>query len=80
MTCVFSSGACSSLCARASSTSLIWSMTNRRRAMSRRSSSSVLGGSGTPSGVRSAARRSGALRKVGLKVRTPKRTKHPSSG
>src|SRR5829696_3447623 len=30
-------------------------MTNRRRAMSRRSSSSVLGGSGTPSGVRSVA-------------------------
>src|SRR4051812_16124966 len=30
-----------------------------------------------PSGVRSAVRRSGALRNVGLKVRTPKRTKHP---
>src|SRR4051794_3354109 len=50
MTCVLSWGACFSSCARISSTSLIWSMTNRRRAMSRRSSSSVLGGSGTPSG------------------------------
>src|SRR3954466_9021321 len=38
-------------------------MTNRRRAMSRRSSSSVLGGRGTPSGVRSVARRSGALQR-----------------
>src|SRR5215218_1500968 len=77
MTCGLSGGARSSSCARACSTSLIWSMTNRSRAMSRRSSSSVLGGSGTPSGVRSAARRSGALRNVGLKVRTPKRAKHP---
>src|SRR5271157_2618312 len=71
--CVFSWGACSNRCARASSTSLIWSMTKRNRAMSRRSSRSVFGGRGTPSGVPSMARRSGALRNVGLKFRIPKR-------
>src|ERR1700731_1032844 len=57
---------------RPSSTSLIWSMIKRSRAMSRRSSRSVFAGSGTPSGVTSVARRSGALRNVGLKLRTPK--------
>ena len=35
----------------------------------------VLVGRGTPSGVRSAAKRSGALRKFGLKLRMPRRAK-----
>ncbi len=42
--------------------SRIWSMTKRRRAISRRSSASVFGGSATPSAVRSPSRRSGAPR------------------
>ena len=48
--------------------------------MSRRSSASVFGGSGMPSGVRSVARRSAALRRVGLKSRMPRRARvrlHP---
>ena len=36
---------------------------------------SVFGGIGLPSAVRSAARRSGALRNFGLKPRMPRRTK-----
>ena len=60
--CVSSWGACSNRCARASSTSLIWSMTKRNRAMSRRSSRSVFGGRGTPSVVSTVAWRCGALR------------------
>jgi hypothetical protein len=42
-------------------------MTKRSRAISRRSSASVFGGSGTPSAVRRLSRRSAALRRVGLK-------------
>ena len=45
--------------------------------MSRRSSASVFGGKGAPSGVRSVARRSGALRNVGLKFRMPRRARAP---
>ena len=41
--------------------------------MSRCISAMVLGGNGTPSGVRNLTRRSGALRKVGLNARTPNR-------
>jgi hypothetical protein len=39
--------------------------------MSRCSSAKVFGGSGTPSGVCTVARRSAALRRVGLKLRNP---------
>jgi hypothetical protein len=53
----------------------LWSMTKRRRAIARRSSASVFGGSGTPSAVRSLSRRSAALRKVGLKPRMPRRAR-----
>jgi hypothetical protein len=45
--------------------------------MSRRSSASVFGGRVTPSGVRSVSRRPGALRKVGLKLRMPRRARQP---
>ena len=45
--------------------------------MSRRSSASVFGGSGVSSSVRSALRRSGAFRSVGLKPRMPRRAKLP---
>src|SRR5829696_7089520 len=62
---------------RASSTSRICSRTKRRRAMSRRSSARVFGGSGTPSGVRSDSRRPSAFRTIGLKPRTPRRAKAP---
>ena len=65
------------LCRRVVSISLICSWTNRRRAMSRRISARVLGGNGVSFGVRSALetfRR--ALRKVGLKLRMPKRIRH----
>ena len=41
------------------------------RAMSRCSSANTFGGSGMPSGVRTVARRSAALCRVGLKLRTP---------
>src|SRR3954452_10685147 len=41
--------------------------------MSRCSSAKVFGGSGTPSGVCTVARRSAALRRVGLKLRMPSR-------
>src|SRR6516164_8429533 len=43
--------------------------------MSRCSSANVFGGSGTPSGVCTVARRSVALRRVGLKLRMPSRTR-----
>src|SRR3954463_10074161 len=65
------SGCCSSWSRRAASISRIWSRTKRKRAMSRRSSARVLGGSGAPSGSRRALRRSGAWRRVGLKPRMP---------
>src|SRR4051812_3550445 len=52
-------------------------MTNRRRAMSRRSSSSVLGGRGTPSGVRSIARRSGAVAQRRLEGSNPEADQAP---
>ena len=65
---------------RAASISLIWPTTKPSRAMSRCSSAKVFGGSGMPSGVCSVARRSGALRKVGLKSRMPSRASVPSSG
>jgi hypothetical protein len=38
-------------------------------------SAKVFGGSGTPSGVCTVARRSAALRRVGLKLRMPSRAK-----
>jgi hypothetical protein len=74
------SGCCSSLVRRAASISRIWSMTKRRRAISRRSSARVFGGSATPSAVRRRSRHSGALRKCGLKPRMPRpgqSTLHP---
>src|SRR5580693_6707846 len=43
--------------------------------MSRCSSAKVFGGSGTPSGVCTVARRSAALRRIGLKLRMPSRAK-----
>src|SRR2546430_217038 len=43
--------------------------------MSRCSSARVFGGSGTPSGVCTVARRSAALRRVGLKLRMPSRAR-----
>ena len=43
--------------------------------MSRSSSAETFGGSGEPSGVDRAARRSAALRKVGLKLRMPNRAR-----
>ena len=58
------------------SISLIWLMTKRRRAMSRRISARVFGGNCEPSGLINALRRSEALRKVGLKLRMPKRARH----
>ena len=41
------------------------SRTNRRRSMSRRSSANVLGGIGSPSGVRKPSRRSAAFFSLG---------------
>src|SRR4051794_12834463 len=70
-------GSSSSRCRRAASSSAICSRTSRSRAMSRRSSASVFGGSGAPSAVRSASRRSGAPRRPGLKLRTPRRARAP---
>ena len=64
------------LLARVIGVGMIWSMTKRNRARSRRSSAKVLGGNETPSGVQSAFTRSGAVRRVGLKFRMPKRTRH----
>src|SRR5205823_5079448 len=61
------SGRCSNRFWRASSISLIWPTIKPSRAMSRRSSAKVFGGSGTPSGVCTVARRSAALRRVGLR-------------
>jgi hypothetical protein len=52
---------------------MIWPMTNPSRAISRCSSAETFGGNGTPSGVCSVARRSAALRSVGLKLRMPSR-------
>src|ERR1700756_774213 len=43
--------------------------------MSRCSSAKVFGGSGMPSGVSTVARRSAALRRVGLKLRMPSRAR-----
>src|SRR6516164_227455 len=68
-------GACFNCCRRSSSICLICSLMKRRCAISRVSSASVLGGMGHPSGVRSVASRSGALRNFGLKPRMPRRTK-----
>ena len=47
--------------------------TSRRRSMSRRSSAIVLGGIGSPSGVRKSSRRSAAFFSLGLKPRMPSR-------
>jgi hypothetical protein len=60
---------------RASSISRIWLTTKPSRAMSRCSSAKVFGGSGMPSGVCRVARRSAALRRVGLKLRMPSRAR-----
>ena len=70
-------GSRSSFSRRAASISLICSATTRRRAMARRSSAAVFGGRGAPSGVCSASRRSGALRRVGLMPRMPRRARLP---
>src|ERR1700730_17124490 len=48
---------------------------SRRRTMSRRSSARVLGGIGSPSGVRKLSRRSAAFFSLGLKPRMPSRIK-----
>ena len=61
------------VCRRASSICLIWSLTSRRRSMSRCSSASVLGGIGSPSGVRKSSRRPAAFFSLGLKPRMPSR-------
>src|ERR1700726_2409188 len=60
---------------RASSISLIWLTTKPSRALSRCNSPETFGGSGMPSGVRTVARRSAALRRVGLKLRMPSRAR-----
>src|SRR6266851_5151013 len=52
-------------------------MTKRNRAISRCNSAETFGGSGEPSGVCSVARRSAALRRVGLKLRMPSRARLP---
>src|SRR5438552_15834509 len=57
--------------------SLTWLVTKPSRAMSRCSWAETFGGSGEPSGVCSVARRSAALRSVGLKVRMPSRARVP---
>src|SRR6516165_2893383 len=75
MACGPVSGCCSNRFRRASSISLIWLTTKPSRARSRCSSAEVFGGSGMPSGVRTVARRSAALRRVGLKLRMPSRAK-----
>src|ERR1700756_2412337 len=54
---------------------LIWLITKPSRAISRCSSAKVFGGSGMPSGVCTVARRSAALRRGGLKLRMPSRTR-----
>src|SRR5436190_13909770 len=69
------SGCCSNRFWRASSISLIWLTTKSSRAISRCSSAKVFGGSGMPSGVCTVARRSAALRRIGLKLRIPSRAK-----
>src|SRR5437868_13297752 len=66
---------CSNRFWRASSISLIWLTTKLNRAISRCSSAKVFGGSGMPSGVCTVARRSAALRRVGLKLRMPSRVR-----
>src|SRR6516162_1989190 len=53
---------------------LICSLINRRCAIPRCSSASVLDGMALPSGVRNPGSRSGALRSFGLKPRIPRRT------
>src|SRR5262245_10189270 len=58
---------------RAFSICWICSATNRFRARSRCSSESVLGGMGSPSGVRRCPRHSGAFLSFGLKPRMPSR-------
>src|SRR5438270_820278 len=50
-------------------------MTKPSRAISRCNSAETFGGSAEPSGVCSAARRSAALRRVGLKLRMPSRAR-----
>ena len=47
---------------------------SRRRSMSRYSSDNVLGGIGSPSGVRKPSSRSAAFFSLGLKPRMPSRT------
>src|SRR3954469_17367943 len=69
------SGCCSNRFWRASSISLIWLTTTPSRAMSRCSSAKTFGGNGMPSGVCTVARRSAALRRVGLKLRMPSRAR-----
>src|SRR5437879_2019105 len=52
-----------------------WLTTKPSRAISRCSSAKVFGGSGMPSGVCTLARRSAAVRRVGLKLRMPSRAR-----
>src|SRR6201982_1599273 len=52
-------------------------MTKPSRAISRCNSAETFGGSAEPSGVCSVARRSAALRRVGLKLRMPSRARVP---
>ena len=77
MACGPVSGSSSNRFRRASSICLIWPITKPSRAMSRSSTAETFGRSGEPSGVRRAARRSVALRRVGLKLRMPSRARVP---
>ena len=60
--------ACLRRSSRAASTCRIWCMMSRRRSMSRRSSDNVLGGIGSPSGVRKSSRRSASFSELGVEV------------
>src|SRR5262249_17849549 len=62
---------CRRRCILVFSTVLICSLMRRKRSICRRSAAAALGGRGTPSGVRKASIFSAALRKDGLKLRTP---------
>ena len=71
------SGACTRRSCLARSIAVIWSRITASRVKSRWNSSRVLGGMGTPSGVRKALIFCGALRNSGLKPRIPSRARAP---
>jgi hypothetical protein len=66
-----SAGYCWRRCSRAFSIAFICSLMRRKRSIRRRRAAAAFGGRGTPSGVRTMSIFSAALRKPGLKLRTP---------